>query len=334
MPPQNVFFSRREDEEIFNTPQKKFIRHEVWCKYADKRKRKNAGFIRYLTFPAEGCYDIKLLEENGLLNVLKIDGKSIYNSVGFCETNADKFTRIQEKLPGAKYHNGEYEELVGAYNDELPEKAQRWFPFDVINLDFTSPLFWRYSTNKEKVTNAILRTFQIQKIRHTSFTLFLTLPARKNDDVLRGKKKLDSIVKENLERQSGFREKFFEKYAVNLSSYIFDQIDYREYLLISIPKMVLNMGINENFDVVCCERFSYRGDHYDGRSNPTNMVTFVFECELMGNPDGYSGRSPVEILSERYPRRILDYFTSTFIVINELFESDNTLKTKYIGITY
>lgn len=336
--PQDGFFDRRTDDEVFNTPQKKYIRHEVWGKYARIRKEKSTSdFVRYLTFPAEGCYDIKILEGMGLLKTVQIDGKTKYKSVGFCETDSEKFARIQQKLPDAKHHNGEYEELVGAYDTAIPDKAQRWFPFDVINLDFTSPLFyWKYSVNKEKVTNSILRTFQIQKIRRTSFTLFLTLPARKDDDVLRGKEKLDNIVKENLgnPRQIQFKERFFEKYNVNLSTYIFDQIDYREYLLMSIPKMVINMGIRESFDVVCCERFSYKGDHYDGRSNLTNMLTFVFECEIVGNPDGYSGINPVEILNDRYPRRVLDYFTSTYTVINDLFESDNTLKTRYIGITY
>ena len=334
---QNFFYNKRDDEEIFNTPQKKYIRHEVWGKYSGIRKEKSQlDFIEYLTFPAEGCYDIKILENMGLLRILHINGQTKYKSVGFCETDPEKFARIQKKLPDAKYHNGEYEELVGAYNSELPEKAQRWFPFDVINLDFTSPLFNKYSANKEKVTMSILRTFQIQKIQRRSYTLFLTLPARQHGDVLRGKEKLDSIVKENLEnpRQERFREKFYEKYDVDPSHNIFDQIEYREYLLMSIPKMVINMGIRENFDVVCCERFSYRGDHYNGRKNKTNMLTFVFECELIGNPDGYSGQNPVDILHERYPARVLEYFTSTYTKINDLFESDIELKTKYLEINF
>lgn len=337
MPSKEVYFSRKDDEEVFNTPQKKFIRHEVWGKYAEIRKKKSElEFIRYLTFPAEGCYDIKILENMGLLNVGQTDGKTIYKSVGFCETDPEKFARIQEKLLGAKYHKGEYEKLVGAYNHKLPEKAQRWFPFDVINLDFTSPLFRRFSVNKEKVTNAILRTFQIQKIQSTSFTLFLTLPARKDDDVLKGKVKLESIVKDNLKdpRQEEFKGLFFEKYPVSLDSYIFDQMDYNEFLLLSVPKMVIKMGFQETFDVICRERFSYRGDHYDGRKNLTKMVTFVFECEFVGNPDGYSGGSPVEILHRRYPSRVLGYVTSPFVNINALFSSNEELKTRFIEVMY
>ena len=333
----DIFFDRKTDEEVFNTPQKKFIRHEVWGKYASIRKEKSQlDFIDYLTFPAEGCYDILILERMGLLNVLPVGEMTKYKSVAFCEIDSEKCALIQQKLPDAKYHNGEYERLVGAYDTEIPEKAQRWFPFDVINLDFTSPLFYKYSNNKEKVTNAILRTFQIQKIKQKSFTLFLTLPARQHHDVLKGKKKLDGIVKENLlnPRQKKFREKFFEKYDVDIDLNIFDQIDYREYLLMSIPKMVINMGIRQTFDIVCCERFCYRGDHYNGKSNLTNMLTFVFECELIGNPDGYSGQDPIETLNKRYPMRVVDYFTSTSTFINDLFESNDDLKTKYMEITF
>lgn len=332
----NEFFDRRTDEEIFNTPQKRYIRHSVWADYAKKRKEKgNLSFIRYLTFPAVGCYDVGILKNLGLLETIEIDGIIKYNSVGFCEKDAEKFALIQEKLPGARYYKGRYEELVGAYGDLIPDKAQKWFPFDVINLDFTSPLF---SSNKNRVINSIKRTFEIQKIKYNSFTLFVTLPARADHDTEDGKDKLNENLKNNLTSSEmiEFKEKFVEKFpGVNINEKIYTQMDYVDFLLISIPKMIVSMGTEEMFYVKCNERFSYVGDHYNGDSpNRSLMVKFVFECEYVGRKDGLSGHNPIYFLSKEYPKRILDFFIQSPININQMFESNTELKAQYCDLKY
>lgn len=332
----NEYFDKRTDEEIFNTPQKRYIRHSVWADYAKKRKQKgNLSFIRYLTFPAVGCYDVGVLKNLGLLETIEIDGLIKYKSVGFCEKDAEKFALIQEKLPGARYYKGRYEELVGAYGDLIPDRAQKWFPFDVINLDFTSPLF---SSNKNRVINAIKRTFEIQKIKYNSFTLFLTLPARVDDDIEDGKDKLNENLKNNLLNSDmiEFKEKFLEKFPhVNLNEKIYAQMEYVDFLLITIPKMIVSMGTEEMFNVKCNERFSYVGDHYNGVSaNRTLMVKFVFECESVGRRDGLSGKDPINFLSKEYPKGILDFFIQSPININQMFESDGGLKSKYCEMEY
>lgn len=332
----NEYFDKRTDEEIFNTPQKRYIRHSVWADYAIKRKVKgNLSFIRYLTFPAVGCYDVGVLHNLGLLETLEIDGITKYNSVGFFEKDHEKFALIQEKLPGANYHQGKYEDFIGAYGENIPDRAQKWFPFDVINLDFTSPLF---SSEKNKVTNAIKRTFEIQKIKYNSFTLFLTLPARADDDIEDGKDKLNDNLKNNLMNSDmiEFKEKFLEKFPnINLNEKLYAQMKYVDFLLISIPKMIVSMGTEEMFNVKCSERFSYIGDHYNGESaNRTLMVKFVFECESVGRKDGLSGELPIQLLSKEYPKRILNFFVKAPININQMFESDRGLKTKYCEMEY
>ncbi|VVB86447.1 Uncharacterised protein [uncultured archaeon] len=325
----------RSDDEIFNTPQKRYIRHEIWAKYAIKRKEKDdLDFIKYLTFPALGCYDVKILNDLELLETKEIEGITTYGSVGFCEKDPHKFALIQQKLPGARYCQGTYEDIVGACGEELPIRAQRWFPFDVINLDFTSPLF---SSDRNKITNAIKRTFNIQKLKSKSFTLFLTLPALRSADTEDGKNRLDDILKNNLAKPNmeEFKRIFFEKYPfIDINNRIYEQLEYIEFLLISIPKMIVSMGTRENFDIICNERFSYIGDHYDGRKNGTYMVKFVFECEYIGSVDGFSLPHPVDYLAEKYPQRIIEFFNRNFIDINQFFESNGELKTKYCSLEY
>lgn len=332
----NEYFDKRTDEEIFNTPQKRYIRHSVWADYATKRKENgNLSFIRYFTFPAVGCYDVCVLDNLGLLETIKINGLIKYNNVGFCEKDVEKFALIQEKLPGVKYFQGKYEELVGAYGDHIPDKAQKWFPFDVINLDFTLPFF---SSNKNKVIKAIKRTFEIQKINYNSYTLFLTLPARANDDTEEGKDQLNDNLKNNLLNSDmiDFKNKFIEKFpGVDLNKKIYTQINYVDFLLTSIPKMIVSMGNEEMFNVQCNERFLYVGDHYNGDSpNRSLMVKFVFECEYVGRRDGLSGDNPILFLSREYPKNILGFFMQSPININQMFESDEELKSKYCEMEY
>ncbi|MFA4934411.1 MAG: hypothetical protein WC568_01120 [Candidatus Methanoperedens sp.] len=330
------YFSRRTDEEIFNTPQKRFIRREVWSYYAIRRKDKgHLRFIRYLTFPAVGCYDVKILKELNLIDTIDIDGVTKYRSVGFCEKDDEKFALIQEKLPGARYYKGRYEELVGAYGEVIPDRVLKWFPFDVINLDFTSPLF---SSEKKKVTKAIKRTFEIQKIMYNSFTLFLTLPARGDGDLEDGKEKLNENLKNNLINLDmiEFRQKFLEEFPeMDINKKIYNQMDYVDFLLISIPKMIVGMGTEDMFDVKCNERFSYIGDHYDGKGgNKTLMVKFVFECEFVGRKDGVTGKNPIYFLSKEYPKNILSFFTQSPININQMFESKKEIKSQYCNLEY
>lgn len=329
------YFSRKTDEEIYNTPQKRFIRREVWSHYATRRKDKgHLGFVRYFTFPAVGCYDVKILKELKLIDTIEIDGITKYRSVGFCEKDDEKFALIQQKLPGASYYKGSYENLVGAYGETIPERAQKWFPFDVINLDFTSPLF---SSERNRVTEAIKRTFEIQKMKYKSFTLFLTLPAREAGDITEGKEKLDENLRTNLQNSNmvEFRTKFLEKYpGINLENKIYLQMVYAEYLLISIPKMIVSIGSGEMFLICCNERFSYIGDHYDGRCNGTLMVKFVFECEYVGRRDGFTGQNPIDLLAREYPKRILAFFDKNPKDINKMFESNVELKIRYCSLEY
>ena len=133
-----------------------------------------------------------------------------------------------------------------------------------------------------------------------------------------------------------FKEKFAEKFfGVDLNEKIYMQIDYVDFLLTSIPKMIVSMGNEEMFNVVCNERFSYVGDHYNGDSpNRSLMVKFVFECEYVGRSDGLSGENPLSFLSKEYPKNIMGFFMQSPININQMFESDSRLKSKYCEMEY
>lgn len=324
--------SKKEDEIVFNTPQKKYIRNYVWAPYAAKRKEQNGqDHIKYLTFTAVECYDIQVLKNKGLLDVVEADGLLHYKSVAFCEKDIQKHALIKQKLPHARDYAGSFEQMIGANGNEIPMKVQQWFPFDVINLDFTSPMF---SSEKSVVSKAIRRIFELQKLKQSSLSFFLTLPAKKDVDVETGKQLLDKNLKMNFanERMSEFKSEFISKYPdIDIDSNIYEQVDYTDYLLFSIPKMIISMGFNEHFDVKCSERYSYIGDHYDGNANSTQMVKFVFECEYVGESLGFN---PLEMTCERYPKRVLDFFVRSPIDINELLDSDEGLRQKCCGLEF
>ena len=60
--------------------------------------------------------------------------------------------------------------------------------------------------------------------------------------------------------------------------------------------------------------------------NSTKMVKFVFECEYVGQGDELVGCTTIDQLYEIYPLRALDIFAESPIDINELFDSDESLK--------
>ena len=322
-------FNKKDDEKTFNTPQKKYIRNYIWALYANEWKRKeNLDYVRYLTFTSAGCHDILVFKNEGLLNVIEADDIIQYKSVTFCEKDIQKYALIEQQLPYARGIRGSFENMIGAYGEEIPLKAQQCFPFDVINLDFTSPMF---SSEKSVVSKAIKRTFEIQKLKHTSFSFFLTLPVKEKVDVTSGKQLLDDNLKRNLANKtmSQFKSKFIETYPdIDINSDIYVQINYVDYLLLSIPKMIISMGFNQSFDVTCNKRFSYIGDHYDGTMNSTKMVKFVFECKYVGQKSEALGFDSIDKLHEIYPKRVLDFFTESPIDINELFVSNDELKIK------
>jgi len=308
-----------EDDKVYNTSEKWFVR-EKWANFAlirrDKNKRK---FIRLLTLTSIKAYDIIFLSKKGLIETTETGYSP--ESIAFCEKNPERFTRIYNCLPGARAYQGTFEEFVGAGRIVFTDNARKWFPFDVINLDFSGPMFRHAERNTSKVMDAMLKMFMIQDFMKQSFTLFLSLPAVKKWDDDTGRKQLSDCLTVNLTSKETikFKEAFEQKYPSK-------QINsYYQFLLVTVPKIIIKYGQSKNFDVDCLGKYTYIGENAK-----TKMVSFIFDCEYRGLQDGYGGENPASVLANVYPDRVLKTITQDYVDINKMFEEQPAIKKQCI----
>ena len=313
---EEPFLSSKEDQ-IYNSPEKWHVRTK-WIHYASRRKDKSGkDYINLLTLTSTKCYDIKLFQHEGL--ILTTDTGYAPHSLTFCEYHPERYANIRNLLPGARDWRGKIESLVEAGNSHISNRAQRWFPYDVINLDFTKPGF-RQKEEKTSITmQTISKIFMIQRLQSRSFTLFVTLPAIEQGNDVTGKTELGNCLKSNLDgRYPNFEKNFLQKYPKEAFH------DYREFLLVVVPKLIIKYGQSESFDTKCLERCCYINE-----GAQTTMVTFMFDCEFIGLQDGYGGKNPTEILAELYQGRIVEILEHDFEDINARFAKEPELRQHY-----
>ena len=311
-------FLSSEEDQIYNSPEKWHIRTK-WIHYASRRKEKSGkNYINLLTLTSTKCYDIKLFQQEGLL--LTTDTGYVRRSLTFCEYHPERYARIRNLLPGARDWRGELEKFVDAGRSYVSDRAQRWFPYDVINLDFTKPGF-RQKEEKTSITmQTISKIFMIQRLKSHSFTLFVTLPAIEQGNDITGKTELDNCLNSNLDGSyPDFEKNFLQKYPEKAFP------DYREFLLFVVPKLIIKYGQSENFDTKCLERCSYINE-----GAQTVMITLMFDCEFIGLQDGYGSKNPAEILAESYQPRIVEILEHDFEDINARFAKEPELRQHYL----
>jgi len=288
----------KEDERLFNTLQKWYVR-KLWLKYCIERKdRNNQNFIRMLTLTCTQIYEVKLLLDNRLL-VLTDSGAFDPRCLAFCEMRDHRFALIQKVLPGARYFKGRFEDLVGAGRVGYSNKVDSWFPFDVVNLDINGCIFGGDS----RVLDAIRKLFMIQKIRSKSFTLFLTVCSIQEGDDEESISELRKFLHKNLDDPE-IHSKFHEKYPNGAIH------EYHEFQSIAVPKKILECGLSEGFDVVCSEKLSYIGE-----GPTTRMVSLVFECEYLGSTE-------LATLAARRRERILEILDQECKNVNLILEQN------------
>jgi len=315
--PHEPFLSSEEDK-IYNSPEKWHVRTK-WVHYASVRKQKNnTDFIKFLTLTSTKCYDVRFFKDQGLL--LTTNTGYAPESVTFCECNPERYVLIRNSLPGAQDFGGKIEDFVAAGSAHLTPRAQRWFPYDVVNLDFTTPGF-RQKGEKTSITmQTISKIFTIQRLKSHSFTLFVTLPAIEHGNDATGKTELKNCLKSNLDGSyPDFENNFIQKYPKRTFH------DYREFLLVVVPKLIIKYGQSENFDTKCLERCCYINE-----GARTTMVTFMFDCEFISLQEGYGSRNPTEILAELYQPRIVEILEHDFEDINARFDKEPELRQQYL----
>lgn len=306
-----------EDEKLYNTSEKWLVRKK-WLEHAIERKRKNrVEHIEFFTLTCSQIYEIRLFDDHNLiLSKETSPTQKQYLSVTFCEKSIHRHSLIRDKLPGARNHICRFEDLVGAGRVGVSDRVNGWFPFDILNLDLNEAPFKQNSRIMLNVTSAIRKLFIIQKLKNKSFSLFVTTCASEEGDNERNKEELLNQIDTNLQNNNRFNELFHRKYPEG-------RIDpYHEFLLTAIPKLIIEHGFAEGFDVRCEEKFTYIGG-----DNVTRMVSFIFDCDYKGS---------IDLLAEIKPRRISNIIERDFEDINEmlnqhqnLLEDVEELKEKY-----
>lgn len=329
MPLSSPAYQHDQDREALNNPEKWYIRY-LWLKHAKERCNKvGRGFIKFFTLPGVECFDIRLFKREGLLKTT--DTGFDPESVAFCESTPERYARIADLLPQVRRYPGSYEDLLGVGMPGFTERADRWFPFDVINLDFSGPGFNQPGRNTSKTADAIKKTFRLQKSKRSSFSIFITLPANPLRDDESGKRQLEQCLKTNLtgRRHPEFAKEFAIRFPATQRSGdpMYRILQYHEFLLIAVPKLVIKYGTEEWFLVTCQEKVTYRGEGHS-----TRMVSFCFQCEFIGLHDGYGSDPQGRKLANGYETNILTALTTQETDVNRLFSSDAELKGNYCKI--
>jgi len=295
-----------EDEKLYNTVEKWLIRKK-WLEYAIKRQEKNKkDFVEFFTLTCSQIYDVRLFDDyNLILSKETSPTQKQYLSVTFCEKDKHRHSLIRDKLAGAKSHLCRFEDLVGAGRVGVSNKVNGWFPFDVLNLDLNEAPFKENSRIMLDVKCAIRKLFIIQKLKNRSFSLFLTTCASEEGDDEKNKEDLHNRIDNNLKRNNEFKDLFFKKYPEGK----FD--NYHEFLLTAIPKLIIEHGFDEGFDIKCEEKFTYIGGN-----NITRMVSFIFDCEYRGS---------INSLVKIKPMRVSNIIERNFWNINEMLNQDKSL---------
>ncbi|MHC3129886.1 MAG: hypothetical protein IBV52_07420 [Candidatus Bathyarchaeota archaeon] len=291
-----------EDEALYNTNEKWYIRRK-WLKYCEDRIAKsNRDHMKLLTLTCTKTYDIQLFLEHGLILKTEIGFDS--NCLAFCEIDNHRFALIQNKLPGARYFNGSFENLVGAGRVNCASRKEIWFPFDVVNLDIKGCIL----SEKARVLDAISKLFIIQRLKGQSFTLFLTICSIEEGDFTEKIMDIQKFLNNNLKNRELF-EKFFEKYPTGIIP------EYYQFQAETIPKRIVEIGFFERFDVSCAEKLTYIGE-----TNTTRMISLVFECEFQGDSD-------LTGLAELRNLRMIEMFDKECEDVNELLANDADILT-------
>ncbi|MFW9879036.1 MAG: hypothetical protein ACFFG0_38645, partial [Candidatus Thorarchaeota archaeon] len=158
------------NHDPFNTPEKRYVRDQWFNAARVIKKNNNVAFINYCTFPGRNCHDVIRLKS--LLKTKEI-GKTFYDekSLTFFEKDIELITEIRNKLPGARFFNGFFEDFVkAAWEGRNIRPGQNsteinpfdYFPYDVINLDYTGPGFKHNGKKTSSEMSSIYSLFEIQ----------------------------------------------------------------------------------------------------------------------------------------------------------------------------
>jgi hypothetical protein len=238
--------------QLFNSPEKKWMRRHLWLPAVKQLQTRLLGDIKYLTFAGPSGHDIDFFCRQRKL--IKLENVRVWEK-------SIEYGALLSKKYGAQLRikQGEAFDLCRS-NDE-----RKLFPYDLINLDFTSGAFYiekpRRIPQKFEILEYVISN---QRDFASSCSLFFAVAAAADVDNDSGKLFLHKTALDLATRLGKPRPLF------NLTRNL--RRKYPEILADIIPCAVIRIGGDWNFDVECTGKATYR----PLRSRRTTILSFTF----------------------------------------------------------
>jgi len=291
---------------------KHYVRMQGWLPPCMDRKTKlgKKRDIRYFTLCAAKAIDVFMLER---AKVLKRTSDNYLHGVWFCEGDSDQFQEINRLIrtpergfpvsledmvlfepsvnsgkqrsrlnPGGRIDSeGRAALRLQDHHDNLLAA----FPFDIINLDLTRPLFPRKQPVVSRLMRTILRIldWQMDKPLPESmggrlideFTLFLTVHVDEGATNRDGVDKLTTLIERNIDVRGEFRHQWAAEFSSTSPAELAIS-DFERFLCLGLPKLLIERGIDRGWDVISERRFLYK--RLRGHESYTMMCqTFTYK---------------------------------------------------------
>jgi hypothetical protein len=286
---------------------KHFVRMRGWLPASKERKNAlgpRGRRLRYFTFCAASAVDVFMLERE---EIIKRNDDGVLEQTFYCEKDPPAFRAIGDLLQSTgNGFLGRFEEIIlfedsgetvgRTYTDpgpgkvsqglltqlELKDKHDRLkgaFPFDIINLDATGALIPPNEPPPSKLIKAIARVLEWQRDMRLSdgrqldeFTMFLTTRVVREEMSSEGVEQLIQIVDANLQQRSGLRQLWQERVG-NITAVQLAETDFHRFFTKAVPKWLVEIGRERQWDVSSEGRFLYWRETYD--------PPFAMMCEVL-----------------------------------------------------
>ena len=238
---------RRDVDRLMRTAVKHYVRSRVWLPAAIRRAQLLGRPIQYFTLTTADLYDVKLLENAGILT----KSPRGYPGLGFCEFNDLAFDNIIRKLGwcGLSY-KGYFEQMVhdgGQFGST--------FDFDVVNLDFISVPFPENESPLSSTWGAIEKLLAVQWNNQTSFDLFLTFNGRSTGTDSGALDLVADLLQQNLNNGRGVTQ--FQARIGHVDPNRLLREDYVTFLCVGIPKLLVGRAVDCGFEVTRNDVYLY-----------------------------------------------------------------------------
>jgi hypothetical protein len=237
--------------ELFNSPEKQWIRENFWLPAIAKFKTTLATDLKYLTFAGPEAFDVEFFTQK---NIFEIQNVRVW------EMNLNAADKLKQK------YGPDFNVVVGQASDLARSSQEKSnFPHNVINLDFTNGAFQlrkpRYVPPKfELIENVILA----QRECTESFLLLTAFAATADVDSDFGKAFVHKLAFD-IATRFGYTEPLFNLTRDPVKS-------YPQVLASVIPCAVIRVGGEQLYDTKCVGKALY----FPYNSRRTAMVCFTF----------------------------------------------------------